>query len=202
MVSEFEFSTDKIAENFSNYSAFHHRSIFIKLLPSVQHFLNNILKDPTNDNYFKEFENIITQEFTIIENAVFTEPDDQSAWWYHQFLLSWLKTSFEFYSTEAQQSTYCFIQFYVKILISQKNLIQNLLDLENKNKWALVSLVNIYEHILKVPFAMLLVEYDESPDSTSDLLSNIKDTQRRLVLDLIEVDPSHKCRYNYILNKA
>ena len=30
--SEFEFSTKKISENFSNYSAFHHRSVYLKAL--------------------------------------------------------------------------------------------------------------------------------------------------------------------------
>ena len=161
-----------------------------------------MLKDHLDDGCYKEFDNIINQEFTIIENAIFTEPDDQSAWWYHQFLLSWLKSSLELYGTDSQQFTDYFISFYVKILFTQKTIVQNLLELENKNKWALVSLVNIYEHILKVPLAMLLVEYGEPPDSASDLLSRIKGTQQRLVLDLIEVDPSHKCRYSYILNKA
>jgi len=60
---ELEFSFHKIQENFSNYSAFHHRSVFLKkcTFPNPKEFIHN--------------------EFSIIENAIFTEPDDQSAWW-------------------------------------------------------------------------------------------------------------------------
>lgn len=201
-MDEFDFSTEKIVENFSNYSAFHHRSIFIKLLPSVQQFCSTI-SIPSDNSCFKEFENIISHEFSIIENAIFTEPDDQSAWWYHQFLLSWLKTSLEPYATDTQQEINYFAVIYVKLLFTQKTTIQSLLDLENKNKWALACLVNIYEHILKVPVHMLLSEYGEPAESSAiDLLPRIKGTQQQLLLDLIEIDPSHKCRYNHILRKT
>jgi len=37
-------------------------------------------------------QSILEPELAIVENAVFTEPDDQSAWWYHQFLLTWIST--------------------------------------------------------------------------------------------------------------
>ena len=56
----------KIQDNFSNYSAIHHRS---KLLPLL-------LKHPS-----------IQQELELVHNAIFTEPDDQTAWWYHRYLL-------------------------------------------------------------------------------------------------------------------
>jgi hypothetical protein len=70
---ELRFSIDKIHENFSNYSAFHHRSIYIRSL-SVS------------------FSALFPEELSLVLNAVFTEPDDQSAWWYFQFLLDWAKT--------------------------------------------------------------------------------------------------------------
>jgi geranylgeranyl transferase type-2 subunit alpha len=92
---EFEFSTEKIEENFSNYSAFHHRSVFIKsILNSVtpitqsspseldNNFDSSLHYKDLNDNYKFEFiQNTINGDVDIIENAVFTEPDDQSAWW-------------------------------------------------------------------------------------------------------------------------
>lgn len=61
--TEFEFSFEKINENFSNYSAFHHRSVYIQKL------------------YSPNVKDILDSEFSIVESAIFTEPDDQSAWW-------------------------------------------------------------------------------------------------------------------------
>lgn len=64
---EFDFTTKKISDNFSNFSAFFYRS---QLLP---------LLDVDVD---------WEEELQLIENAVCTEPDDQTAWWYHALLLS------------------------------------------------------------------------------------------------------------------
>mmetsp|Transcript_3107 Transcript_3107/g.4198 ORF Transcript_3107/g.4198 Transcript_3107/m.4198 type:complete len:343 (-) Transcript_3107:153-1181(-) len=61
---EWDFTQQKIQQNFSNFSAFHYRS---KLYELVQ---------PT-----------MKDELSLVENAIFTEPDDQTAWWYQSFLL-------------------------------------------------------------------------------------------------------------------
>jgi geranylgeranyl transferase type-2 subunit alpha len=63
--AEWDFCSQKIQDNFSNYSALHHRSKLVLLL-----------KDVTLSN-----------ELELVHNAIFTEPDDQTAWWYHRFLL-------------------------------------------------------------------------------------------------------------------
>lgn len=59
--TEFIFAETKILENFSNYSAFHHRSIYILKLTDI---------DGT------ELE-LLEKEFSMVDNAIFTEPDDQ-----------------------------------------------------------------------------------------------------------------------------
>ena len=69
--AEWDFTTRKIHDNFSNFSAFHYRS--------------KLLRAETN-------------ELDIVENAIFTEPDDQTAWWYHRFLLENTKDSFDWSS--------------------------------------------------------------------------------------------------------
>lgn len=63
--SEIEFSTLKIEENFSNYSAFHHRSVYIR-------------------QFEVAVPELIEQEMSIVESAIFTDPFDQSAFWYYQ----------------------------------------------------------------------------------------------------------------------
>ncbi|GFU27923.1 geranylgeranyl transferase type-2 subunit alpha [Trichonephila clavipes] len=71
---EFNYSTELIEENFSNYSAWHYRST---LLPKLYF--------DASKGSIKE--DALLQEFELIKNAAFTDPDDQSAWFYHRFLL-------------------------------------------------------------------------------------------------------------------
>ncbi|CAO3691655.1 unnamed protein product [Umbelopsis ramanniana] len=70
---EFEYTSTKIKQSFSNYSAWHYRS---KVLPSI-------LKDMTDE----ERTAIGKKELDLIKNALYTEPDDQSAWLYYWWLV-------------------------------------------------------------------------------------------------------------------
>ncbi|KAG2180774.1 hypothetical protein INT44_003781 [Umbelopsis vinacea] len=70
---EFEYTSTKIKQSFSNYSAWHYRS---KVLPSI-------LKDMTDE----ERTTVGKKELDLIKNALYTEPDDQSAWLYYWWLV-------------------------------------------------------------------------------------------------------------------
>ena len=100
--SEWDFTTAKINANFSNGSAFHYRSTLLTLHPSVD----------------------VSQELDLIHNAIFTEPDDQTAWWYLEFLLS--------------QGLLSNI-----MLQSEKELLQELVADEGESKWAWLGLYNV-----------------------------------------------------------
>ncbi|XP_019849488.1 PREDICTED: geranylgeranyl transferase type-2 subunit alpha-like [Amphimedon queenslandica] len=72
---EFKYSFDKIATNFSNHSAWHYRS---KLLP---------LLHPSHSSSNGIDENAMKKEYELAQNAFYTDPSDQSAWFYHKWLL-------------------------------------------------------------------------------------------------------------------
>lgn len=69
MRKELDFVEGKINEEFANYSAWHHRSA---LLPRVH------AEGP---------EKFLSEELHFVRQAFYTEPDVQSAWFYHRWLL-------------------------------------------------------------------------------------------------------------------
>ncbi|VDL76509.1 unnamed protein product [Nippostrongylus brasiliensis] len=72
---ELEFSNRLIAQNFSNYSAWHYRAV---LLPRIQN---------AKTGSFKLSEDVVADELKKVTSAFFTDPDDQSAWVYSRWLL-------------------------------------------------------------------------------------------------------------------
>ncbi|KAL4283548.1 hypothetical protein GQ457_16G016510 [Hibiscus cannabinus] len=72
---EIKYTEDMIYTNFSNYSAWHNRSVL----------LSSLLEKKAEGFLLKE--NLLPEEYEFIHQAIFTDPDDQSGWFYHLWLL-------------------------------------------------------------------------------------------------------------------
>ncbi|KAG8501881.1 hypothetical protein CXB51_004655 [Gossypium anomalum] len=72
---ELKYTEDMIYKNFSNYSAWHNRSVLLSALfeKKAEGFLSK--------------EKVLPEEYEFIHQAIFTDPDDQSGWFYHLWLL-------------------------------------------------------------------------------------------------------------------
>ncbi|GAB2249325.1 hypothetical protein Droror1_Dr00012684 [Drosera rotundifolia] len=74
-IDELKYTRDVIGQNFSNYSAWHNRSVI----------LSSLFKRKAEGFFPKE--KILNEEYQLVQNAIFTEPDDQSGWFYYLWLL-------------------------------------------------------------------------------------------------------------------
>ncbi|EGR44577.1 uncharacterized protein TRIREDRAFT_70040, partial [Trichoderma reesei QM6a] len=73
---EFAYTTKMIRQSLSNFSAWHNRS---QLIPKV------LEQRGADDRARAEF---LTQELDLVRDALNVGPEDQSLWYYHQFLVS------------------------------------------------------------------------------------------------------------------
>jgi geranylgeranyl transferase type-2 subunit alpha len=112
---ELNYTTKMIEENFSNYSAWHQRS---KLLPRVYE------NDPVS------FNAAIRKEFDFVRQAFYTEPEDQSAWIYHRWLVG---VSKELYKENPEE--------FKEILRGEVTMCDDLLKEEPNCKWPLLTKV-------------------------------------------------------------
>ncbi|PRQ21176.1 putative protein geranylgeranyltransferase type II [Rosa chinensis] len=72
---ELDYTTEMIENNFSNYSAWHNRSVL----------LSSLLKKEAPGFFPKE--KVLNEEYGIVQQAIFTDPDDQSGWFHYRWLL-------------------------------------------------------------------------------------------------------------------
>ncbi|WZY85558.1 hypothetical protein YC2023_031942 [Brassica napus] len=71
---ELKYTEDMISKDFSNYSAWHNRSVLLSsfLARKAEGFMPN---------------EKIPEEYKLVHDAIFTDEDDQSGWFYHLWLL-------------------------------------------------------------------------------------------------------------------
>ena len=67
---ELKYTLQKIEQNFSNYSAWHHRMVY------------------SCKRYEEDYSNFLLEELEYVHSAFYTSPDDQSTWFYFRWLVS------------------------------------------------------------------------------------------------------------------
>lgn len=114
---EFNFTTEKIRANFSNFSAWHRRH---KLL------IRGLSMPPADCPKNCDLKSIWLSEYDMILNALFTDPSDQSPWLYHNWLV---KNNFGHWSQE------------------QMSKLNTLQELEPDNRWVKQALELSSKHL-------------------------------------------------------
>jgi hypothetical protein len=138
---------------------------------------------------------IIISEFSLIESAIYTEPDDQSSWWYHQFLFTWISQLINRSNSDDSGSKLnenCDQEWMYSILNQQISVVEGLLEVEINSKWAMSSLSMMIENAV-----ILLYTYPLIEDKDSQIKLFI-DRRNYLLIRLCEVDPYHTNRYKYL----
>ncbi|KAI1888777.1 hypothetical protein AGOR_G00172210 [Albula goreensis] len=94
---ELQFTDRLIGSNFSNYSSWHYRSTLLPLLHPHSPEPPSPLRQPRpsrspepsspQTHSHRVCEEQLLKEYELVQNAFFTDPNDQSAWFYYRWLL-------------------------------------------------------------------------------------------------------------------
>ncbi|GAA5827627.1 hypothetical protein JCM3770_006876 [Rhodotorula araucariae] len=154
--SELAFTTRKISANFSNFSAWHYRTKLLAKLweekgwgPAAPERLSRV-----------------DQEFELVKQAIWSDPNDQSAWLYHRWLVG---------------------NGTVSIVRREIEGIKELLEEEPDSRWCLDSLVH-YKRML----ARLL---DSEGDAKREEREQLNLACVEMLAQLKGIDPMRRARY-------
>lgn len=120
---------------------------------------------------------VIFEEIGIVQQAVFTEPDDQSAWFYYRWLLTSMLEQLESSPEDA-----------ASFLRSQAQWMDELLEMEENSKWVVVTLADIHSRL------GVVAEGSSSEEA--------KARSVELYNRAVEIDPDHKRYYQAMIAKT
>jgi len=183
---EWAFTEDKIRDNFSNFSAFHYRS---KLLPVLVERRSS--PEQHSSSLSEMTTTMVASELELVLNAVFTEPDDQTAWWYQRFLLDFMTSSSSIspsHSSSSSNDGAVAVNEFQNILQPHMDQLRELQAEYPTGKWVLTGVLQCLQH--------------GSSSSSSSLQENTVAEQCRILEQLIAIDPDRTGRYQYLLRQT
>lgn len=186
-IEEFNYTTIKINNNISNFSAWHNRS---KLIPKIFDLYNKLqnpsLYQPQVHALFQDTYHVLIHELELIKTGMYMDTEDTSVWLYS----SWLLTD-PLFTTSLKESNK-----YLELLQNQLKLVQELNELEKSdhvdnldNCWCLKSII-----LLKG----LILEELKQKGQNDEIETEIRDHLKVL----IEIDPLRKGKYLDQLSEA
>ncbi|KAH0283335.1 protein prenylyltransferase [Aureobasidium namibiae CBS 147.97] len=133
--SEFAYTTKMIKTNLSNFSAWHNR---LQLIPKL-------LKERNAD--FAARKKLLDDEFELIITALYTDPYDQSLWFYHNYLMTnlSLKTSSDLRIVPNLTN-----QHRIEYYDTQLDLLKDMLEDTKDCKWIYLALVTYTPEYLEI----------------------------------------------------
>ncbi len=198
IMNEWDFSTAKIQDNFSNGSAFHYRS---KLLPLVLEFRSS---DDSASFPNESYEAIILvrEEWDgILLDAIFTEPDDQTIWFYHRFIVTWARRTIAAVGDGADADV---TEEFEELLYDMVDSIQELIDVEKEDNFEVNTQDRHESKGAKCKWAYLgmhlvlttLLEFKskEVGDNKTELCERAKECLEELMI----IDPDRRERYQIL----
>jgi geranylgeranyl transferase type-2 subunit alpha len=171
-------------------------------LPSSQHSVGSEENTgrPSPAARYKESLVIAREEWeNILLNAIFTEPDDQTPWWYHRFIVSWAKPSADVGDEMVME--------YETLLFEMADSLRDLLEVEKENdtlgdavdrdeskgakcKWAYIGL------------HMVLCTLLESKTLDEGEAADLREEAGECLTELIKIDPNRRERYQNLAAEA
>ncbi|KAJ1598370.1 hypothetical protein NDA14_006962 [Ustilago hordei] len=173
---ELSYALRKIESNFSNFSAWHQRT---QLLPHVWAAKNLGVK---------EVDAKLDAEFELVKQAIYTDPSDQSVWFYHRWLLD-LLLSPPSPAEEKEEEKEGRKERRAKVIKEEIGVIEELLELEPESKWCAVSLAHLYTILAGL-------EGKEGGEKEGGWKGKAKGLLERLM----ELDPDREARYRDLLD--
>ncbi|GAA5859004.1 hypothetical protein JCM8547_003964 [Rhodosporidiobolus lusitaniae] len=156
--SELAFTTRKISANFSNFSAWHYRT----------KMLAKLWEEKGWGKESEERRKRVDEEFELVKQAIWSDPNDQSAWLYHRWLVG---------------------DGTVPVVRREIEGIEELLEEEPDSRWCLDSLV--YYKLLLVSLLSSSPEAEETREEQDKLDVECVEMLKKLE----EVDLMRRARY-------
>jgi Protein prenyltransferase alpha subunit repeat len=190
---EWDFCSLKIRDNFSNCSAFHYRS---KLLPLIveSYSADMALPEATpNDQSATTVESLVASELELVSNAIFTEPDDQTAWWYQHFLLDYIVKSLSLDTKANLGNVYSsMLQPHIEQLRELRQ------ETQSQSKWVLIGL----EQCLECSIRLFHTGAENVSDTDQgEVVAAINAERSEILHALMDIDADRQHRYRYLLRK-
>lgn len=135
----------------------------------------------------------LLEEFSIVESAVFTEPDDQSAWWYYRFLVqTFVAACLSHIKSSADSLVRGDSGWLLEALCVQKDAMVSLHDMEPHSKWPLIAILLLVDSLR----ALLPAAPPHLADREAEWLSERSQALDKLCL----LDPTHLRSYLHRLS--